>query len=341
MQVQPINNKLLTSRAADVLHYYISDVSTDLQGKESAKTYISNLKPFASYLAANNVQVSEIEKSDIIRYREYLQTKANERTGKPLSHITINNYLNAIKMFFAWMESETKGQFYNVAKNVKSLKTEKEYTKLPLTLDQIKAVYKYLKDQIQTTTGRNKETALRNMALFDLGLKTGLRTMSLASLKIGDLAAANGRQIAYYKQKGKAEKAVAILEPMTVKRIKEYLATRKNVSDNDFLFCSHSNKTYGEGLTTKTIRYELRKIYDGCGLLDSLSDIAAGEKIKNKITAHSLRHTFGSMIAKEKGIAAAQIELGHVSIDTTRQYTKMIEQENRFADRLNLDDIFE
>ena len=71
-----------------------------------------------------------------------------------------------------------------------------------------------------------------------------------------------------------------------------------------------------------------------------MEKINSTEKVKNKITAHSLRHTYGCAVTISKGVDAAQAELGHVSSDTTKLYLKHIADDERFKNRADLDGFF-
>ncbi|MFT4660533.1 MAG: integrase/recombinase XerD [Flavobacteriales bacterium] len=333
------SNDLPSKKPEDLINIYLQDIGSDLQGMESEDTYRRTLQQFGGFLEIEEVTIGDLVKSDVVKYREYLKTKVDERTGKLLSPFTVNNYVSAVKRFLNWLEVETGGQFFNVAKNVKTIKIAKGYTKSPLNTAQTKLIYQHLQEQIDKAErdSRRELTALRNMLLYDLLLKTGMRTMSAVNVTMKDIQKEGDRYIIYFKQKGKAGKAVAILEPNTVKRIHSYLEVRENKEADDFLFVSHSNRSSGKGLTTKSVRREIRSIFDDCGLLKNLD----GQRSMHKLTAHSLRHTFATETAKEKGIYITQMELGHTSSDTTMLYTKMIQQQKRFRDRIDYDKLFE
>ena len=91
---------------------------------KSVETYRTAIRQFLRYLIENGIQ--NPTRQDIINYREYLKEghKAN----------TVQNYLTAVKIFFAWLELE--GIYKNVANKVNGPKISREHKKGYLTQHQ-------------------------------------------------------------------------------------------------------------------------------------------------------------------------------------------------------------
>ena len=107
-----------------------------------------------------------------------------------------------------------------------------------------------------------------------------------------------------------------------LKPIYEYLQARGRVSDTEPLFVSVSDRNNGQRLTTRSIRRiakeHLRDIH-----LDS-----------DRLTAHSLRHTFAT-VALKNGAPLLQVKeaMRHNSVETTMIYAHSLDRISNGAER--------
>ena len=143
-------------------------------------------------------------------------------------------------------------------------------------------------------------------------LCTGCRVNELINIKLNDIDI-NLREI---KVLGKGNKErIVYLGSYAIDSLNNYLNIRKNIlkdkQDNNYLFLNH----LGNKLTTRGIR-------------EIIDNILKKASINLKITPHTFRHSFATMMLKEGcDLKSVQELLGHVSLSTTSIYTHITNEE--------------
>ena len=267
--------------------------------ESSRKLYAKTLSQFFLWVEKTGRDLSQMTRTDILEYVDSLKEEG-------LSPLTIGSYLVAVRKFYEFAESEKV--YPNIAQGVKSPKKENLYQK------------NYLhRDEIENLLSVYEEKSLRDFAIVNLLVRTGLRTIEVVRANVGDIDIVNGKRVLYVWGKGHDEKDdFVVLTDKTYLPIRRYLDSRKGVKPGEPLFSSESRQNYGERLTTMTISTIAKNALREIGL-DSHS-----------YTAHSLRHTTASMIL-EKGGTLLDVKkvLRHTSVETSEIYTRMKEEEDR------------
>lgn len=269
--------------------------SLDIRDSSKA-TYKRQLKEFISYCIQNNVTVPERE--TILLYKDYLKNDKN------LSSFTIGGYLTAVRKFFEWLESVKK--YPNIAKNIKGPKRRRGFKKDCLTKEQAKK----LLDSID----RTKLSGMRDYAIINLMLRTGLRTIEIIRANREDINRQANEHVLYIHGKGRDSKdEIVLLTQSTMSPINQYFAARGKVFDEDPIFASHSTKNFGKRLTTRSISRIVKNRLKYINLDDA------------RLTAHSLRHTAVtfSLLAGATP-QEARIMARHSDINTTLVYAHNI-----------------
>jgi len=267
--------------------------------KSSKDLYRRTLKQFFKWMEDNKIQLSEVTRIEILRYKDSL-------LERKLSPLGVGSYLTVVRIFFEWAEAN---KYYpNVAKGVKAPKREREYERQPLTPDQSKNLLAHFQNK-----------ALRDYAIVNLLLRTGLRTIETIKANIEDITFKGDRRVLLVHGKGRdAKDQFVILTDKAYKPIKMYLATRGKAKKGEPLFTSQSNNSFNQRLTTKSIS---RLVKGGL--------IAIGIDSR-EFTAHSLRHTAGCTILEAGGsLSDAQAVLRHSDPATTQMYVKTMERIQR------------
>lgn len=252
--------------------------------KETQKEYSTGLKMFFSYCINNNIK--NIQRKDIIDYRNYLQQQ-----GKSAN--TINLYLVSIKNFFKWLDYE--GLYKDISKNIKALPVETTHVRESLNIEQVKELLNYC------YTDKEK-------LIISLAITTGIRCNEMCNIRIQDFVEKNGVTCLYVL--GKARQGMrtdfVVIDNNILKQIKEYII---NNNITEYLFTSNSNNSKGNPLSTRSMRDIVNNIYERAG-------------IKNpNLVFHSLRHSF-STIAIQNGSDVREVsqQLRHKGINTTLRY---------------------
>ena len=175
-------NNLIVRKQETLITQFIGNL--DVMPK-SKQTYRKALKQFMQYIEAEGI--TEPTRQDILAYKQHLLD--HYKAG------TVSSYLTAVRALFTYLESEKI--YPNVAKGVKGPKsnsTRKEH----LTVGQAKRLLASL--DTSTIIG------LRNYAIINLLIQTGLRTIEINRALIGDIRKEGGEAYSTYKAKeGKAK----------------------------------------------------------------------------------------------------------------------------------------
>jgi integrase/recombinase XerC/integrase/recombinase XerD len=279
---------------------YVNSFINSLDVKDSSKElYRRTLKQYFNWITKKDYLLSEIARPEIIEFKEDLLSSG-------MSSLTVGSYITSVRRFYEWTEAN---KYYpNVAKGIKTPKRKQQFKKQPLLPAQATALLNYYEDK-----------ALRDYAIVNLLLRTGLRTIEVIRASIEDITFKGGQRVLLVHGKGRDEKDnFVILTDKTFKPIQDYLNSRGKVNNSGPLFISTSNNSKGERLTTRTISYIAKEGLKAIGL-DSKS-----------FTAHSLRHTTAVNILRAGGsIEMAQFTLRHTSPATTQIYTATLNEERR------------
>ena len=268
--------------------------------KESSKLlYRRTLKQYFNWVEDKGYLLSEIARPQLLEYKQDLLSSDK-------SSLTVGSYITSVRRFYEWTEAN---KFYpNVAKGIKTPKRKQQFKKQPLLPAQATALLSYYQDK-----------ALRDYAIVNLLLRTGLRTIEIIRANVEDITFKGSQRVLLVHGKGRDEKDnFVLLTDKAYQPIAEYLATRGKVNSSEPLFTSTSNNSKGERLSTRSISYIAK---------EGLKAIGLDERA---FTAHSLRHTTAVNILRGGGsLEQAQMTLRHSNPATTQIYTATLNEERR------------
>ena len=271
--------------------------------KESSRSlYNRTLSQFFKWVEQTGRSLSSMTRVDILEYKDHLH-------GQGLSALTIGSYIVSVRKFYEWAEANKL--YPNIAKGVKTPRRVQAFKKQHLTDNKSSELLSYFESK-----------SLRDFAIVNLILRTGLRTIEVVRADIGDITFKGERRILRVWGKGHTEKDdFVVLSERAYIPIANYLATRKGAKAGEPLFTSRSNNNKGERLTTRTISQICK---------EGLQAIGMDGK---EFTAHSLRHTTAVAILKHGGtITDVQSVLRHSSPVTSQIYTESVKEEMRLQD---------
>ena len=274
-KAQKANQKLLSS--------FIS--AKRIEGcSEKTLTYYNNT--ITTWLKEISKGIAEITTNDIRQYLSEFQAKNNS------SRTTIDNIRRIFSSFFSWLEDED----YIVKSPVRRIhKVKSEIT-----------VKETISDE-QLETLRDSCSEIRDLALVDFLVSTGVRVGELVKINISDINF-NERQCVVLG-KGNKERTVYFNARAKI-HLQNYLSSR--IDTNPALFVSLSKPN--SRLTISGVETRIR----GLGKEANIG----------RIHPHKFRRTLATM-AIDKGMPIEQVQrlLGHCKIDTTLHYA-MVNQNN-------------
>lgn len=284
---------MTTELKADLLSRFIAYADIKEKSKE---TYLKCVKQFFVFMQSKGITAPTRE--DVLAYREEL--KATHKAS------TVQTYITALKVFFKWCEIE--GFYKNIAEHIKGAKLDRTHKKDALTATQAHDVI----SEIKTDTVQGA----RDYALLTLMLTTGLRTIELERANIEDIRTAAGASVLFIQGKGRDEKSEYVkLAPNVERAIRAYLSLRGVNDPKAPLFATSGNRNQNGRLSTRSIRRLVKEHLRECGL-DS-----------DRLTAHSLRHTAGTLaLLNGSSIREVQQLLRHSNINTTMIYAHELDR---------------
>jgi len=260
--------------------------------QSTRKQYYNVMRLFFAWVITNGDNWQNLGISNIIKYKDQLFLE--DKTIR-----TIRFYLVVIKIFWKWLANN--GIDTNIAEGIRLPKKQNTFSKKALTPEQAK--------QFLDTIDRSTIYGLRDYALFSLLFITGLRSVSVESIDIGDIQERSGVDVVWYKNKGSRQKvSFKPITPKCIDAIEAYLISREGFQDHWPLFATHSPMRKGLRLSRYSMRYIFKQRLKDIGINDPM------------ITLHSTRHTHGVISTKAVGAYKTQLSLGHRSANTTRIY---------------------
>ena len=236
-----------------------------------------------------DVDASTIRMIDIQDFRTYLRSQW-------LSPKTVNYHAVGLRSFFKFM----------LRNDIDTLSPEKiDLAKIPP-----RRVSYLSEKQVQDILTapeifeKRRIKILRDKAILATLYWTWLRVTELISLKISEIKLGENQFSVIWKW---SKLRSVFLTQEAKDKINEYILARDD--DSDFLFISLSWNSYGQPLSRNSIESIVKRY-------------ANLVWIKEKVTPHTLRHSFAtSLLRKGADIRSVQALLGHSSIQTTQIYT--------------------
>lgn len=259
--------------------------------------YSKAINRFLHYLQDRGIV--QPQRADVLAYRAELMA-----TLRPSS---VQFHIVALRQFFRWTAQE--GLYPNIADNIKGAKQDNTFKKDPLTSMQVSTVLNAI--------DRDTPKGARDYAMLFLMVTTGIRCIEVARANVEDFRPCGDTMVLYVQGKGHDERSDYVkVEPPVETAIRDYMAfALPSAKDRQPLFVSLSNHNNSMRMTTRSISRVAKERMRAAGLNSS------------RLTAHSLRHTAGTL-ALMNGATLEETKdlLRHSRLDTTMIYSHHIER---------------
>ncbi len=270
----------------------------ELHNKQNKKTRSRVLAKLKKHYIGE-MSIKEIQKLDIENFQIEIE--------KDLMPATINFIIQQTSSIFNW-SIENGYLSKNPCQFVKNLKVKNTRLRY-LEIDEIKRLLETVKND-------------KHLYYFVLlGLSTGGRLQTVCNIKVSDIRE-NGT-IRLYDFKNESE-YFGFLNNDLKSELNEYIKII-NLKEDDFIFKNTSNQNY-------TNQYYYRKLQP---IFDVLFNPDGTEPLE-KVTIHTLRHTFASQLAiNDTPILIIKKLMNHNDIKTTMRYAKLSKSSGDvYVDRL-------
>ena len=259
-------------------------------------SYEKDLEKYEKYLQSNKINFKKMNYTLVADYLIYL----NKSGFKSAS---VNRHLSSIRSFYSYLlkRNITENNPFKLIKGPKMEKKLPNYLKYDEFLDLVSVC-------------DSTPLGIRNRLIVELLFATGIRVSELVNLKIDDIDIQN-REI---RVLGKGNKMRIVYFNKVCKEVMtDYLDNYRYIllkgKECDYLLINH----IGNKITRR-------------GIADIIDKLILKSSIKHKISAHTLRHTFATLMLKEgMDIREVQELLGHKNLSTTSIYTHLQNNELR------------
>jgi len=276
------------------------------------------LKGFFRYLTEErHIQsLTELRREDVKDFTGYLIERRASRTSKgreleaaPLSMSSVNKHINALRDFLKWLSKEGKlSNCYNLFTAVRLVKEGDKVSRNIFTRKELSAILNRKAESPSEFTMK---------AVFVVLYASGLRCGELLALKLSDVDFEKKEAIVY-EPKTKKERIVQLGEIGTA-YLRLYLEVVRPKFEQRRAFRQ-------DEITREQIFMTCRehgRVWIG-SINKALKQFAGKAGIKKIVSSHSFRHSYGTHIL-ENGAGVKEVSelLGHDSIETTQNYTRL------------------
>lgn len=254
--------------------------------------YQARIGAFLSFIQENG-----LDRNSFLAFKRVLADRTD------ISVSTKNKYLVTARIFLK--ELNRQGLLpADITQNIKSFSQSRKHKKDGLTEAEVARLAEYLQQLPSTATNTRLKALIALLAL------QGLRQIEVVRLNVSDLHLA--RKTAMIQGKGRDDKEPVSLHPVTVRALRDYVATNR-VADGA-LFVSNSNNSLRKRLTTRS----LQELVKGC-----FAELGIDKSV------HGLRHYYATKLIRAYRGDLLQVAryTRHSSISTLQIYFDDVQSE--------------
>lgn len=225
---------------------------------------------------------------------------------RKLKDTTVNRKLIVLKMFLVYLHKHKYIDTNRIENLTFKFKKEKRLPKI-LTVTETSNLLKCA-EHLQSTAKNDFEVwkSIRNLALIDILISTGIRIAEAAEISLSDIMLTE--RVVLIHGKGRKQRLIYISCSETWSNMMRWMKVRKSrPTSTDKLFVNR----YGEQISIHGIEYIYKSIKEKAN-------------INSNSTPHYLRHTFATnLLVNGADLRSVQEILGHSSVSTTEIYTEI------------------
>ena len=264
------------------------------------RNYLNRLQHFLIWLSV------EVEAATPEHIKEFIDLQLDRR----LNPQTINGHLIAIRSFYRYLQEEEQLQIDNPVIPGLSLRLPKPLPRF-LQDSEVRAFFSVI-------------TKRRDLAIFMLMLRAGLRVEEVANLTLGAVDHRRS-QLMVRSGKGAKDRLVYLYEDVA-DALAAYLQLRPE-TDEPRIFLVEKGIYKGKPLSVRGIQKRAEYYSEKCGV---------------HVSCHQLRHTMATdLLNAGADVVTIQYLLGHSRIKTTLRYARLSNQRARMDFYQSMDKVVE
>lgn len=234
---------------------------------------------------------------DICEYISYLSTYCS------LKDSSIRRKIITLKNFYSFLVSQKTIKISPFTNLNFRFRQEKKLPKI-LSIKEVQKLLDCLNQDDSKLSSFKKRLMIRDRALMELLISTGIRIGEAAKITLNDIIASEHTILIHGK--GRKQRLVYVSASLAWDRLNLLIKERKK-EKGVYLFVNRN----GQPISTH-------------GIEDIYAKYAKIAKINENSTPHYLRHTFATnLLANGADLRSVQEILGHASVATTQIYTEV------------------
>ena len=301
--------EILTDKTAITIRKVITDFIFHCQyeknlNEKTIKAYRTDIEQFLQFVKdkfSERSSIYAINKDAIKEYIQYLSCFKAKTSKRKIA---------TLKAMFNYFEFEND-DFINPFRKIKLKLKEPLILPTVMQINEVKKILQLLYNEFHTNkfpASYKAKAQLRDIAIVELLFATGIRVSELCNLNCSDIDLKNGSIKVFGK--GSKERIIQICQKEVLAVLNNYYKAVKPTS-------SFFINRLGRQISPQSVRLLIKR----CGKLTGLD---------KKITPHTFRHTFATLLLEEDvDIKYIQNLLGHSSIATTQIYTHVNTQKQK------------
>lgn len=275
------------------IHAFLAHLHRQDASGETVRAYASDLQQFAAFLSPPGTEAPSVEEIDLLTLREWIASLFHQ--GK--ASVSMRRKIAALRALWKFLLREGA-----VAQDVARLLT---LPKLPKTVPVVPSAESVneLLDRVAAGVAE-RDTLVRDIAIFELLYGCGLRVSELVGLRLQDIHWSDRTLLV--RGKGRKERLVPFT-PKVLTVLRKWVAARPCAGQLDNVFITGK----GVALSDRSVRRILTSYAEALSSLQGLHP-------------HTLRHAFATHLLREGAdLRSIQELLGHAQLSTTQKYTQV------------------
>jgi len=259
----------------------------------SSRAYLSDLKAWCAWCAQHSVHPLAARRHHVDHWVRHLSQEPQPRTKRPASSASIARRLSCLSKFYDYGIKDAELLEHSPVANVRRPKVSDDSSTVGLTAEEL--------DRLLTVAEAHGP---RSAALVSLLVCNGLRIAEVLACDIEHFSHQRGHRVLRIVRKG-GKASTEPLAPIVLHALETYIGER--TTGAIFLNADGTNPL------TYSIAYKLiRRLAKRAGIASA-----------NKISPHSLRHSFATeLLAAGVPLQDVQDAMGHADPRTTRAYDR-------------------
>jgi site-specific recombinase XerD len=259
----------------------------------SSRAYFSDLKGWYGWCAHAGVHPLAARRHHVDVWVRYLSEEPQPRTGRPASPASIARRLSCLSRFYDYAIKDAELVDYSPVANVRRPKVSDDSSTVGLTAEQL--------DALLTAA---EQHGPRSAALISLLVYNGLRISEVLACDVEHFTHQRGHRVLRIVRKG-GKASTEPLAPIVLRTLEIYIADR---STGPIFLNTEATDRLSYSIAYKLIRRLAKR---------------AGIPAADKITPHSLRHSFATeLLSAGVPLQDVQDAMGHADPRTTRAYDR-------------------